>query len=61
MDSFTLGLLPKKDFNTSIATAQWQRLERKLVSTITPKLYTLSSKKFNTEFLQITCLEASIL
>jgi hypothetical protein len=60
MDSFTLELLPKIDFNTSTTTALRQRLESKLISTITPKLYFLSSKEFNTEFLQITCLEASI-
>jgi hypothetical protein len=60
MDSFTLGLLPKIDFNMSTATAQRQWLENKLISTITPKLYSLSSKEFNTEFLQITYLEASI-
>jgi hypothetical protein len=60
MDSFTLRLLPKIDFNMSTATALRQRLERKLISTITTKLYSLSSKEFNAEFLQITCLEASI-
>jgi hypothetical protein len=38
MDSFTLGLLPKIDFNTSTVTAKWQRLESKLISTITLKL-----------------------
>jgi hypothetical protein len=60
MDSFTLELLPKIDFNMSTATALRQRLESKLISTITLKLYSLSSKEYNTEFLQNTCLEASI-
>jgi hypothetical protein len=60
MESFTLGLLPKIDFNTSISTTLWQWLESKLISTITPKLFSLSSKEFDTEFLQIPCLEASI-
>jgi hypothetical protein len=60
MKSFTLGLFPKIDFNTGIATTLRQRLESKLISTITPKLYSLSSKEFTTESLQITCLEASI-
>jgi hypothetical protein len=60
MESFTLGILPKIDFNTSTATALRQRLKSKLINTITPKLYSLSSKEFNTEFLQITYLEASI-
>jgi hypothetical protein len=49
MDSFTLGLLPKIDFNTNTTTTLRQRLESKLISTITPKLYSLSSKEFNTE------------
>jgi hypothetical protein len=60
MESFTLGILPKIDFNTSTSTALRQQLESKLISTITPKLYSLRSKEFTTEFLQITCLEASI-
>jgi hypothetical protein len=60
MESFTLGLLPKIDFNTSTTIALQQRVESKLISTITPKLYSLSSKEFNTKSLQITCLEASI-
>jgi hypothetical protein len=60
MKSFTLGLLPKINFNTSTSTALQQGLESKLISTITPKLYSLRSKEFNTEFLQITCLEAYI-
>jgi hypothetical protein len=60
MESFTLGLFPKINFNMGIATALRQWLESKLISTITPKLYSLSSKELNTEFLQITCLEASI-
>jgi hypothetical protein len=50
MDSFTLELLPKIDFNTSRATALRQRFESKLISTIIPKLYSLSSKEFNSEF-----------
>jgi hypothetical protein len=53
MESFTLGFLPKIDFNMGTATVLRQRLESKLISTITPKLYSLSSKEFNTEFLQI--------
>jgi hypothetical protein len=53
MESFTLGLLPKIDFNTGRATALWQRLESKLISTITPNLYSPSSKGFNIEFLQL--------
>jgi hypothetical protein len=42
------------------ATALRQRLESKLISTITPKLYSLSTMKFNVEFFQITCLKATI-
>jgi len=60
MDSFTLGLLPKTDFNTSTSIALRQWLKSKLISTITPKLYSLSSKEFNTKYFQITCLEAFI-
>jgi len=60
MNSFTLGLLPKIDFNTSTATAFRQRLESKWISTTTPKINYLSTTKFSIEFLQITCLGASI-
>jgi len=60
MESFTLGLLPKIDFNTSTSTILQQWLESKLISTITPKLYSLRFKEFNTKFLQITYLDASI-
>jgi len=48
----TLGLLSKIDFNMSTAIAQRQRLESKLIRTITHKLYSLSSKESNTEFLE---------
>jgi len=60
MESFTLGILPKIDFNMSRVTGLRQQLESKLISTITPKIFSLSSKELNTEFLQITFLEASI-
>jgi hypothetical protein len=60
MESFTLWLFPKIEFNMGTVTALRQRLESKLVSTVTPKLYSLRSKEFNTEFLQITCLKAYI-
>jgi hypothetical protein len=64
MESFTLGPTPKIDFSFSTTTAhngtQQQRLESERISTTTPKINSLSSMEFNTEFLQITCLEASI-
>jgi hypothetical protein len=60
MESFTLWLFPKIEFNMGTVTALRQRLESKLVSTVTPKLYSLSYKEFNIKFLQITCLKAYI-
>jgi len=53
MESFTLGPTPKIDFNFN---TQRQWLESERISTTTPKIYSLSSTKFNTEFLQMTCL-----
>jgi len=53
MDSFTLWLIPKIDFNMSTTTAQRQQLESKLISTITPKIYSISSREFNTEFCKL--------
>jgi len=38
----------------------WQRLESKWISTATPKIFSLSTMEFTTEFLQFICLEASI-
>lgn len=38
----------------------WQRLESDRISTRTPKIFFLSTTEFNMEFLQITCLGASI-
>jgi hypothetical protein len=53
MESFTLGLLPKIYFNMGTTTALRQWLESKLISIITLKLYSLSSKEFNTEFCKL--------
>jgi len=51
MDSFTLGLLPKIDFNKR---AQQQHKDNDLRANgsaqYLPKIYFLSSKEFNTEF-----------
>jgi hypothetical protein len=60
MDSFILRLLPKIDFNTSTTTTLRQRLESKRISTTTPKINFLTTTEFSIEFLQITCLGASI-
>jgi hypothetical protein len=60
MESFILGLFPKIDFIRTQQQHFWQQLESNWISTTTPKIYSLSTMRFNTEFLQITCLEASI-
>jgi hypothetical protein len=57
MESFTLGPTPKIEFSFS---TQRQRRESEWIRTTTPKINSLSSTKFNTEFLQVTCLGASI-
>jgi hypothetical protein len=57
MESFTLGPTPKIDFNFN---TQRQWLESERISTTTPKIYSLSSTKFNIEFLRNICLGASI-
>jgi len=56
MESFTS---PSDRLHTNTTTTLRQRLESKRISIITPKIYSLSTTEFNTEFLQITCLEAS--
>jgi hypothetical protein len=55
MESFTLGPTPKIDFKSA---QQW--LQRDKLSTITLQFNSLSTKEFNTEFLQFSSLGTSI-
>jgi hypothetical protein len=59
MESFILGPTPKIDFS-SHSNSTRKLLESEQIITITSKINSLSTMEFTTEFLQTTCLGASI-
>jgi hypothetical protein len=54
IESFILGLTPKIDFRSAQQHHTQQWLQRDLLSTITLQFNSLSTKEFNTEFLQFS-------
>jgi len=60
MESFPFGPIPKIDFRSEQQQHTLQWLQRDLLSTITSQFNSLSTKEFNTEFLQFSSLGTSI-